>query len=297
MTITTVTPITSTNPLRDGTQTRAQFSQNMSARMAEIKILGNELVVSIPQMNTDINTVNTSAATSLAASNYRGEWAAQSGAAAVPYSVSRSKKVYGLKTALADVSTVEPEVTGGWATYWNIIYEPIAIVPISTTDASAAATVDITWPAGYKQVEIDLNNVIPATDATTFHMRTSTDGGSIFNSGGSDYAVQFRQMFDTGAISQASSASALFFNRSSETCGNAANENGFSGKVTIHKPDGAEYTRISFFLTYTNDVGQHGSVVGMARVNLASDVNAVRFYFSAGNIASGNFVATGLQAS
>ena len=60
---------------------------------------------------------------------------------------------------------------------------------ISNTDISSAATYNFTGftAASYEHYQFHLQNLIPATDNVHFLCRTSTDGGSSYDAGGSDY--------------------------------------------------------------------------------------------------------------
>lgn len=66
MTISTITPFTGTVPNR--TQSQSAFNTNVAAFLTWLDGLGDELVISIPQMNTDIAQANTDATTASAAS-------------------------------------------------------------------------------------------------------------------------------------------------------------------------------------------------------------------------------------
>ena len=113
MTIETITPITYTPPER--TQNKDDFDTNIEAAFPAIKTLTTELVVSIPQMNTDIAQANTdasaastSAALASGAANFVGNWSDQTGAANVPYSVAHAGVSWILLENLADVTAEEP---------------------------------------------------------------------------------------------------------------------------------------------------------------------------------------------
>jgi len=119
-----VTPYTTT-PNR---QSPSTFSADRDTRL-------QEEATRIPQQNsmaTEMNAVavevnsNTtaaaasavlaaaSAATAMAAANYKGPWASQAGAAAVPYCVSHGGLFWQLASNLADVSAKTPGVDAEW---------------------------------------------------------------------------------------------------------------------------------------------------------------------------------------
>ena len=119
MTITTVTPMVATPP--DRSQDAATFNTNAAASLAEQKVLGNELVVSIPEMNTDIAQANAdaasaaaSAATAAANGNYLGAWSSQTGAQTVPASVSHLGSTWRLTSDIADIALKVPGTDSEW---------------------------------------------------------------------------------------------------------------------------------------------------------------------------------------
>lgn len=141
LTITALTALTYTSPDR-ATQSQSAYSANASACAAAWKILGNELITFATEAGLLAAAVETDAATASAQAtaaaasateasgyvaqaqalaNFVGLWSDQTGAAAIPYSVSHNGSTWRLIAALADVTTVEPGVTGGWATYWEEI--------------------------------------------------------------------------------------------------------------------------------------------------------------------------------
>lgn len=151
----------------------------------------------------------------------------------------------------------------------------------STVTASNNAAIDFTL-SGFNEYEIRFRNVIPATDNVGFYLRTSTNGGSSFDSGASDYAGSF----GTGAA-QMTLATAV---------GSDTNENGASGIVRIIRPHAATYCQIYATGMFVNASGAAGAL-SMTAVRLAAaDVDAVRFLYSSGNIESGEFTLFGVGA-
>ena len=63
-------------------------------------------------------------------------------------------------------------------------------VLISTATASSSATIDFTLSSIYKSFDIRCISLVPSTDNVGMWIRVSTDGGSTFKSGASDYAYQ-----------------------------------------------------------------------------------------------------------
>ncbi|MGI9297619.1 MAG: hypothetical protein ACR2QC_06955 [Gammaproteobacteria bacterium] len=159
------------------------------------------------------------------------------------------------------------------------------------TTASSDATVAFTW-AGitYKMVVIQMNNVLPATDDVDLYIRTSTNGGSSYDSGAADY----KWGVDAATRSDVSDAQIIANVASPNAVGNAAGE-GLSGIIIVHDPANTARTTITTNLGYTLP-----SAAAALRTNAfgqrlsAADVDGVQFSFSSGNIASGEFIVWGV---
>lgn len=172
-------------------------------------------------------------------------------------------------------------------------------VPLATKTASASATLDFTEfnNAVYLAYEFEFENVLPATDSTSFWMRFSTSGGSSYDAGASDYAyINYAASTGSSAFSFSNAATAaqvlLTF---PNDVGNATGEEGVTGGAWLRRAGvGAVRTRVQFELSYENPTGQLVTANGKARRNTAQDTDAVRFLFSSGNIASGTIRMYGL---
>ena len=160
---------------------------------------------------------------------------------------------------------------------------------ISTGTASNSATLDFTGfnNSIYSSYKFIVENINPATDATDFWMRTSTNGGSSYDAGAADYdwaAVEAQ----TGQILTRGAASATrIILRSNSAIGNASTE-GLSMEITLYVPgDGVLVTMVNFaYLTHTNGATLHSGHGGGFR-DSATAVNAVRFLMDSGNMDTG----------
>lgn len=81
----------------------------------EANALAVEVNAYATSADADAATAAAAATTATAASSFVGEWAAQVGAAALPYSVFHNGGYWALLTALADVTASEPGVSADWA--------------------------------------------------------------------------------------------------------------------------------------------------------------------------------------
>jgi len=149
---------------------------------------------------------------------------------------------------------------------------------IATADLSSVAVADFTLPAGYDAYMFVLQNVLPATNTVTLAARVSTDGGSTFKSD-SNYIA-----WNGSAYVAATMANIL------TGVGNGAGY-GVSGEVLLPGPGRSSQTNI---IVNVAGLGSGAGSVYPATYGVASAVNAIRFLFSSGNLASGTITLYGM---
>lgn len=123
MAISTITNYSGQVPLRDGSQTKTQFSDNTGDILSFIPPMIDDWNTSITETNAvfvEIEEFKDDAEASAiaseasrqaadAASNYKGEWSALAGALAKPATVSNNGAFWALNNSLANVALSEPE--------------------------------------------------------------------------------------------------------------------------------------------------------------------------------------------
>lgn len=178
-------------------------------------------------------------------------------------------------------------------------------VLLSTQTASASATLNFASviTSAYSHYRFVFEDLRPATDTVGFWMRTSTDNGSTYDSGVSDYewAVNNTEEY-AGTPSQNSTtaidgASAYISLTPLETTdvGNAAAE-GLSGELTIYNPTGTTRKKlIKWEVMYQDGGGDDRYASGRGARLATTDIDAVRFLFSSGNITSGKIYCYGYK--
>ena len=183
--------------------------------------------------------------------------------------------------------------TGSWASAnegW---------VFIEAQTASASATIDFSTSIDntYALYKVVLNDIVPATDGAELYMRTSTDGGSTFDSGAGayDYTYSVTASHTTG-VATFESASATFI-QMADDLGSAAGE-AYNGEVKIFNPSGTRNTFVTFqgIWRQSGADGLKANSGGAERTS-AADVDGFRFLMSSGNIASGELRLYGLIKS
>jgi hypothetical protein len=143
-------------------------------------------------------------------------------------------------------------------------------------------------------------DILPATDQQYCYIRTSTDGGSSFDSGGSDYQwVCHGYGSDPGVIDTSSNADSIInmVGKSDGRPGNGAAE-GSTFTVRINNPSGTTfYKNIYWQSAWAGPtVGRPVIVEGYGFRTDTGNVDAIQFYMGSGNI-SGVFRLYGLADS
>ena len=168
---------------------------------------------------------------------------------------------------------------------------------INSTDISDAATYNFTAvdASSYDAYHFLLQNVIPVTDNVQFHARTSSNGGSSYDSGGSDYAWQNEQ-WATYTRLDADAEILLTGNTSGTayTVGSAADEPGLAGWIWLIGPHLTSFTAVSSCLNMKSASAYYIGNECFAYRLEAADVDAFQLYFSSGNIESGTITAYGI---
>lgn len=167
---------------------------------------------------------------------------------------------------------------------------------VETKTASASASLDFTdLDDGYDH-EFVHEYVTPATDSVGYRIRTSPDtGGSpTFDSGATDYTYDvYGRTAGTSSNSISSNSdnnSASIVGIVSNGIGNGTNE-GVGGSVIVRNPGStSNRCRIEINLSYHNTSNEPGTTTGIGERKDTGAVNAIQFFFSSGNIASGDIL-------
>jgi len=181
--------------------------------------------------------------------------------------------------------------------YRDNILATKGMVFLASSDASSNATLDFTefGASLYDAYIFVLSNVIPATDNASLGLRTSSDGGSTFDSGSSDY-VYYSAIGKAGQTLSESSSAGTTRLPITEGVSTGAGNDGASGSVLIAGPHLAKTTAVQWDMSYVS-----GTVAEIFSINKgggqrtsSADVDAVRFLFSSGNIESGTITMYGM---
>lgn len=165
------------------------------------------------------------------------------------------------------------------------------------------ATLDLVLTSftAFQNIKIFLQSFVPATDDVELRMRTSTNGGSSYDSGASDYAYVQRG-FDSSGAARGGTSSALDFiviageGTAAASVSNVAGDGGANCELVLQEP-----TSNIRFGSVLGDAGWYAPSNRATQVSISGNrvavqnVDAVRFYFEAGNIAQGIYRVYGLM--
>lgn len=171
-------------------------------------------------------------------------------------------------------------------------------VLLSTQTASNSATIDFTTGINstYKMYVVEWDGVKSGSTGNGLQMRISTDGGSTWKSGASDYAYSFCY-FSSGATTMTvqSSTGAASMNCAVAVITTTANTSG-SGTVKCFNPsDSARFFTIETSASVTNTSTSVWASRGVGNYTTAGAVNGFRFLMQSGNIVSGTFRLYGVR--
>jgi hypothetical protein len=193
----------------------------------------------------------------------------------------------------SDSDTKAPTQQSTKAYVDNAVTSP-DVVLVETQTASASSSITFTTlSTDYRTFKVVFDSVVPGTDNQILQIRTSTDGGSSYDSGASDYSYA-RFLAVTSSAATFSDTSASFIPMHGVGAGTGTGEL-LNGEMTLFNPSAAQYTHIKAESSLINKDGNPSwSSVGGARLS-AADVDAIEFTFASGTIASGTFKLYGYK--
>lgn len=174
---------------------------------------------------------------------------------------------------------------------------------IETQVASGDSTIDFTnvFSSDYDRYVIFVDNFVPQDDSNRIDARLSSDGGSTWDSGSSDYAYSAFQVteggttFVSGSDSNSEILGFLF-----PTVGNDPSSNDTSGSSSVISdpadPNRATVVRNNSVIYRTAQTeSQRASISGGIRLSQSS-IDSIRMYpHNSGNISSGIFSVYGVD--
>lgn len=277
-------------PQKTGSQTNEQFMANADYCTAFIPNLITTANSAIAEANILSGECNSAAVTCLAGQRFRGLWEELTGSVEIGDSVWHLSKFWICVTANSNITTQIPGTSAIWKE-WSLPLDSVNV--LATLTPAAAATVNITdvITSVYSKYEIQLQNVIPATDNVSFLIRTSDNNGSTWSSGATDYDWDVRGTVD--AVSSGETSITPFY---TTKIGNDINEYGVTGSIFLYNPSNTSaYKEIKSILSMVSAPGALTGTVCHARRRSTSVVNGLQLSFSSGNIESGTIIVRGYK--
>lgn len=175
-----------------------------------------------------------------------------------------------------------------------------AMVKIASVTASSSASVSFVNGSGgvvldgtYKAYAVVISDMVPATDASLLYFRTSTNAGSTYDAGSTDYD-------NVGEVNNSSNGTTGDYNSTgaaqiplTTAIGNDTGEN-TNGIIYIFDPAGVHKTLVNWNMSGVNQNGNAFFNTGSGSRLTTADVDGIRFVESTGAIASGTFTLYGI---
>ena len=193
-------------------------------------------------------------------------------------------------TVVNGANTVQLTYTGSTAGDW-----------VLTHSASASNSTELTFTglsSTYFVYMIVVDNYVPANDGDRFYYQTSTDGGSSYDSGSSDYYYQGWEADNGGTVGALDGEfdKSNILGSGTYQPGNATNESS-SAVSYFYNPSASDYLRSTNFNTTRDDTGETVLLAIHSGRLQATAVDAIRLFCSGGNITTAEVRIYGRVAS
>lgn len=159
----------------------------------------------------------------------------------------------------------------------------------TTTISSAVGSIDFTAfdNATYTSYFVVCSGVAVTTDNDDIYIRTSTNGGSSFDSTSGDYEAQRHSSFASTVNAQAPVATNLL-EVDTHNIGNAANE-GTSGIIEILNPTDSEWTWFYYDFAIYEGAGRMNTLNGSGVRKSTTAIDAIQIGVISGTMDAGTF--------
>jgi hypothetical protein len=170
------------------------------------------------------------------------------------------------------------------------------MVHLSTQTASNSATIDFTSVMSntYRYYKVFIHNLVPATDGAQLFLRVSTDNGSTFKAGASDYFTLAQALGSGIVYHEYQGRAQMDLMTSGYGVGNDSNERG-RYELTISGAHTATVTDVHGTGGVEASSGYMYGYMFNGFYNATTAVDAIRFLMSSGNISTGTFSLYGIK--
>jgi hypothetical protein len=168
---------------------------------------------------------------------------------------------------------------------------------VTSVDIGSGLDLNAAIDGTYDVYVIKFVEVVPASDPASFYLLTSSDTGSTFDTGATDYEYTFDGSVASGGTIDVRASTGNTEVQLATTVGGGTSEGGISGQVILYKPSGANFSIGSASVSYNTGGASVGHYNGSFKRDSAADVDGIRFLMSSGNITSGTFYLYGIRKS
>lgn len=257
-----------------------------------------------PANSLSIGTVSTLAAGSSATATITGTAPTQTLSLGIPQGAAGTigtNSVANSNLAQMPANTLKGNNTGATANAADLTVSQAqsllaqGAVLLSSGSISSAATLDLSLSGGYKAFRLILENVEPATATQTLCLRASSDSGTTYKSGATDYQCHF--LFgDSVTVSSGSGASQaqVYLGSNQLVSGNW----GSLFVIDIAQSTGSSCPYLTFVsgMMVLNTSNVSRSHIGNARLaGFAAAITNVRLFYTSGNLATGTYQLYGMR--
>ncbi len=173
----------------------------------------------------------------------------------------------------------------------------LVLVEEHTASNSASLAFTTCISSTYDEYQLELLNLLPASDANDFWLQFSTDGGSTYDSTSGHYGTGIESWIAaTNSQTGSTSDTKILLSQGLSQISSNATYGGISGTYKIFSPGLTQYVRVSGM---TNSADSAGVQFDLGTVNAGSyrggsAANAFKILAASGNITSGNARCYGL---
>ena len=170
---------------------------------------------------------------------------------------------------------------------------------ISSATASSDATIEFNnLSSTYSEYLVVMAGIVPVTDATHLYMRMSTDNGSSFDAGSTDYryaCVSNQSNATTLSGPTGTSAGTTQIQITREAMDSDTSHVNFNCNLWLYDPMDAQSTFCNWTLAHERSAATLTFTSGAGQMYAAGAVDAIQFLCSSGNIESGEFYLYGMR--
>lgn len=200
------------------------------------------------------------------------------------------------------VTDARGNLTVSWVGWIQNLYDTVRYKGIVLDVQDASTSADIKFKTGitdaYTRYEIEIVNASWSAATTLLNLLVSTDRGTTWKTGGTDYAYGMQAVvYSAGPIvsidddnSTGAAAISLLDKNATNTAGNV-----FNGKIVIYNPAATVKTMISWDMNYNGASGDLTNIKGLGQYLTADVVNGIKLVPTSGTITSGRFILTGFN--